>query len=83
MADLGMQQAVQELAVDEHAATDAGADGDVDERIGPLTRAPEEFAEHGGIHIGVPGDGDVVAVCSIGTMLVNCQPGFGVVVMKP
>ena len=34
-----MEQAVQELPVDEHSATHAGADGDVDERIGVLTRA--------------------------------------------
>ena len=61
VTDLRVQQSVQQLAVNEHATADAGADGDVNERIDALSRAPEILAEHGGIHIRVKSDRDVVA----------------------
>ena len=56
VADLGMQQPVQELAAGHPAAADAGADRDVAEGVEPPGRAPAVLAERGRVDVGVEGD---------------------------
>ena len=50
---LGVHQPAQRPPADQPAAADAGADGDVDDRVEPLRRAPAPFAQRGGVHVGV------------------------------
>ena len=50
---LGMQQAMQGTAVDDGPPADAGADGEVNQRINALSGTPEGLAEGSRIHIGV------------------------------
>ena len=77
MTDLGVEQTVQQLAIDENPATDSGANGDVNERIDALPCSPEVFSEHGGVHIRVPGDGDVVAIMQLGHDVGELPAGLG------
>ena len=71
VAHLGVQQAVHQPTVAWAAATDAGADRQVDGRVQALRRTPTPLAERGGIDIGVkahwdaqrpPDDADQVGV---------------------
>ncbi len=57
VAELRVHQAVQQLAVDQPAAADARADGQVDEGIQPLRRAPAPLAQAGDVDVGVEADG--------------------------
>jgi hypothetical protein len=76
VAGLGMQQAVQESAMDEDADADAGADGDVDERVQPLAGAPEMLAEHRRIDIGVERHGHLQAVAEKAEQVGLLPAGF-------
>jgi hypothetical protein len=54
--ELGMDQAVHQLAVHHAPAADPGADGDVAERLEPGACAPAVLAERGCVDIGVEGE---------------------------
>ena len=53
MPHLRMHEAVDEAAVDQRAAADAGAHRDVHERIRAAARAPRMLGEGGPVHVGV------------------------------
>ena len=50
---LGMDEAVHQPAAHESASPDPGADGQVDEGVQPLRRAPAPLAEGGRVHVRV------------------------------
>ena len=56
VAELRMDEAVQELAADHPAAADPGADREVAEGVEPLGGAPAVLAERGGVDVGVERD---------------------------
>ena len=61
VAELRMQEPVDERAVDHRAAADARTDGDVTEGVDVLRGAPPVLSERGGVHVGVEGDGHAEA----------------------
>ncbi len=57
VAHLGVEQAVDGAAVEDRAAADPGADGEVDDRADPLPRAPALLGQRGAVDVGVPAHG--------------------------
>ncbi len=57
VAKLRMHQAVRQPAIDQPTATDARADGQVDEGVQPLRRAPAPLPQPGNVDVGVEADG--------------------------
>ena len=53
VADLRMQQAVQRRAVDQYAATDAGAHRQIDHVFRASCGAPAVLRQGGGVHVRV------------------------------
>ena len=81
MTHFRVHQAVRELTADQRAATDAGADRDVDRGLEISRGAPARFTEHGRVDVGVEADRAPKARRRSGpTMSALLQPGLGVVV---
>ena len=57
VADLRMHFAMDELAVDDGSAADAGADGDVDKVVGLLRGTPELLSDGGRVNVGIENGG--------------------------
>ena len=56
VSHLWMNQAVRELTANQRAATDAGADRNVDGGAETLCGSPASFAEDGAVHVCVEAD---------------------------
>ena len=59
VSHFGVEESVQEFAVDESASADACAYRQVDERVQALRGAPCPLAECRAVDVGVEGDGNV------------------------
>jgi len=76
VAHLRMQEAVDDLAVHDGAATNAGADREVDEIGDSSPRAPTGLAGSRGVHIGVESDWDLKRSPHSARKIVLLPPGL-------
>ena len=53
---LGVDKAMQELPIHHDSSADAGADGQIDEGIQPLGRAPAPLPQRRAVHVGIKAD---------------------------
>src|SRR6478609_1536832 len=68
---------MRELSTDQRAATDAGADRDVDRSVEISCGAPTRFTEHGSIDVRIESDGHAESACEWTYDVRMAPAGFG------